>query len=201
MLRLAPSLNLTFRSLTHIIALLNAAKGNLRTELHRRLYEPIKHLLQTSCRCKAETLWGYEKALYDTGAWPIEEAGKGNSMLEMMDLLEKFKYKVAKSACMFPCHQNYEQVVDHAVTYTQHYFNGLCLDCMSRMRPKAGDRLDDYWRHNNFCDRNCWFKGCRIKHKQPSWYFSYMGSQEDRDYLQAKNRRPYEPDSDEERYS
>jgi len=187
-------------NLTHITAQLNAAKGNLRTVIHRRLYGPIKHLLGTRCKCKAETLWGYEKALYDTGAWPLEEVGKGHSMHDIMNRLGKFKYKVAETACMFPCHQNFERIVEDAVTYTAQNFNGLCLDCMDRMKPKTGDRHDDYWRHNNFRDRDVWFKGCRIKHKQPTWYFSFMGSQEDKDYLQSKDKRPYESDSDSDRY-
>ena len=69
------------------------------------------------------------------------------------------------------------------------YYDGMCLDCMDRLKPKTGDGDDDYWQHNNFRDEDGWFEGCRIKHKQPSWYFSFMGRKEDKDTLQ-KNSDP-----------
>ncbi|KAI4239994.1 MAG: hypothetical protein L6R40_005426 [Gallowayella cf. fulva] len=42
---------------------LNAAKGRLRTIIHRDLYKPNHTLLAAHCGCKEVTLWGYEKAL------------------------------------------------------------------------------------------------------------------------------------------
>lgn len=47
--------------LTHCTAQLNAARGRLRTIVHRELYKPIKDLLEADCKCKGNTLWGYEE--------------------------------------------------------------------------------------------------------------------------------------------
>ena len=184
--------------LTQSPAQLNAAKGRLRTILSRMLYRPIEHLLAASCKCKAETLWGYEKALLLARVWPLEQTEKHNSMDTILERLDTFKYKVAEAACMYPCHRNYESIVADAKAHTESYFDGMCLDCMDRMKPKTGDRNDDYWRHNNFRLEDEWFVGCRIKHKQPTWYFSFMGRQEDKDYLQNKDKpkRNYDSDSD-----
>ena len=117
-------------------------------------------------------------------------------MRAILARLEEFKYKAAETACMSPCHQDYEAAVDDAVDETATYFDGMCLDCMSRRNPKLRDHHEDYWQHNNFRAEDSWFTGCRIKHKQPSWYFSFMSRQEDKDYLQDRDRRHYGPDSD-----
>ncbi|KAI1287747.1 hypothetical protein F5Y03DRAFT_380293 [Xylaria venustula] len=52
-------------------------------------------------------------------------------------------------------------------------FDGLCLDCMHKF--KTGDDNCDYFAHDRpgHYDHNC-----RVRHKQPTWYFSYMGRKE-----------------------
>ena len=117
-------------------------------------------------------------------------------MIKILRNLRSFKYKAGERACISTCHQDYEGIVREAVMRTGAYFDGMCLDCMDRLKPKTGDRHDDYWQHNNFYDENGWFEGCRIKHKQPSWYFSFMGRQEDRDSLQQRHNNRYEEDPD-----
>lgn len=53
--------------------------------------------------------------------------------------------------------------------------------------PKTGDKDQDYWQFlsskkismhglTTRCD-----DGCRVKHVEPSWYFSFMGSRKDYD--------------------
>ena len=177
-------------------AQLNAARGRLKTIVHRELYKPIKELLGASCKCKGNTLWGYEKALTDTEVWPLEDIGRYTTVQTIIDLLEDFTYKVAEDACMRCRHHNYNTVALKASEVAQEYFNGLCLDCMARMKPKLGDHDEDYRNHSKFRSEDGWFRNCRVPHKQPTWYYSFMGRQEVRDRLQRKKERPYDSDDD-----
>lgn len=43
----------------------------------------------------------------------------------------------------------------------------------------------DYWTH---AERREYDDGCRIKHGQPTWYFSFMGRKEKMDIFQKKDR-------------
>ncbi|CAJ2506015.1 Uu.00g001450.m01.CDS01 [Anthostomella pinea] len=65
---------------------------------------------------------------------------------------------------------NLALVVSRTVADIHSRFQGLCLDCMHKFKEGGGDW--DYWRHNKIQQ---WDKGCRIRHGQPSWYFSFMG--------------------------
>ena len=47
------------------------------------------------------------------------------------------------------------------------------LDCMNASDPKLGDADEDYWHHSKLSVH--WDAGCRIRHAQPSWYFSFLG--------------------------
>ena len=47
---------------------------------------------------------------------------------------------------------------------------------MAGSKCKFGDADGDYWRH---ADNDVqWDANCRIKHGQPSWYFSFLGRRE-----------------------
>jgi hypothetical protein len=49
---------------------------------------------------------------------------------------------------------------------------------------KTGDKDQDYWKYLSSTQgrkfsrgySGQWDKGCRIRHEEPSWYFSFMGS-------------------------
>ena len=182
--------------LTCCTAQLNAAKGRLRTIVHRELYKPIKDLLWSTCKCKGDTLWGYEKALTTARVWPLEDVGRNTNMHTIIERLQKFTYKVAANACM-RCHgSRYDTIALRASEVTHNYFNGLCLDCMARKNPKLRDHDDDYRNHSKFRSEDGWFKDCRVPHKQPTWYYSFMGRQEVRDRLQKTEKRPYDSDDD-----
>lgn len=44
---------------------------------------------------------------------------------------------------------------------------------MDASKPKLGDADEDYWRHSKLGVQ--WDLGCRVRHKQPTWYFSFLG--------------------------
>ena len=160
---------------------LNAAKGRLRTVLHRGLFKPCDHLFGATCRCRKVTLYDYQKHLYDIGVWPLETIFLKTSMGEILDNLQRFSYEAAPGACS-SCKQNYNAIVAGVESQVRTYFDGLCLDCLDRSKPKLGDTDRDYWRHHKLSEDE-WTSGCRFPHKQPTWYFSFNGRKEDRDRL------------------
>ncbi|KAL8794612.1 MAG: hypothetical protein Q9195_002808 [Heterodermia aff. obscurata] len=175
--------------------LLNSARFRLGLILSRDLHKVNKTLLKATCKCKGNTLWGYEKELERIGIWPFEDTVSRNSIDGLLQRLEKFNYKVAdKSACTQNCQRNYNSIAGDARQRTERYFDGMCLDCMSRTKPKLKDHHSDYWNYNNFREEDGWFRGCRISHKQPSWYYSFMGREEDKNYLLEKDKLRYEYD-------
>ncbi|KAL8678703.1 MAG: hypothetical protein Q9186_004978 [Xanthomendoza sp. 1 TL-2023] len=165
---------------------LNAARGRLRTIVHRDLYVANEELLKASCKCKAETLFGYEKRLTDIEVWPIEKVFQKSSMATTIDRLAKFSYEPHSSACR-DCRKDYKALVQVAREKTKRYFDGLCLDCLDASKPKTSNTDTDYWSHDDL-DEDAIIYGCRVVHRQPTWYFSYMGRREPRDEF-LRNRR------------
>lgn len=113
---------------------------------------------------------------------------RNQSIQEMLERLSLFDAKnmrsytsprTGKVGSCIPCNQSWGDIVLKAASTVSKYFDGLCLDCMdlSKDLRSGGDRDDDYWMHNVL--RN-WDRGCRIKHGEPTWYFSFMGRQEKR---------------------
>ena len=102
-------------------------------------------------------------------------------MNEILDRLESFNLEAKSSACG-PCRKDYGGMVTRTEKKVREYFDGLCLDCLNRSKPKLGSTDMDYWRHNDLKEHD-WVKGCRFPHKQPTWYFSFNGRKEERDRL------------------
>ncbi|KAL9004687.1 MAG: hypothetical protein Q9188_002502 [Gyalolechia gomerana] len=146
---------------------LNAAKGRLRTVLFRGLWEPCHNLFETSCACKKETLYDYQNHLYSIHAWPLETVFFSASIREILDRLARFSYEAPTSACG-QCQQDYKGIVARAVYRVQVYFDGLCLDCLDRSKPKTGHVDLDYWFHDKLREYE-WVRGFRFPHGQPTW--------------------------------
>lgn len=190
---------------------LNAAKGRLKTVLHRELYNPIDGLLKhPDCEDAPHVLYGYEQSLSNTGAWPLETNFMRTSVWDILRELERFQILPAVRAtscgrgqCDFDM---YVRAVATAVRKTKDYFDGLCLgksafpplpilrpvmlkwlDCMNKSNPKLGDHHEDYWSHSKLTVP--WDYGCRVSHTQPSWYFSFMGRrQKMTEYTKSRGR-------------
>ena len=119
-------------------------------------------------------------------------------MSDLLSHLDKFKYEPHSLTCSTHRRLDLESTVDDAKTRTKDYFDGLCLDCLDRSKPKTGDVDMDYWRHN-MLEEDDWVSGCRFRHKQSTWYFSYMGRLETRkhfDKLRREARQRHWGDSD-----
>ena len=156
---------------------MNAAKGRLRVILHHGLFEVNEDLLRAMCTCRKETLFDYERHLMDLQVWPMEKMAAKHSINQLLRMLDKFSYQAKDSACT-NCKKDYCRHIKEDISRVRHYFDGLCLDCLDRSKPKLGDRDNDYWSHVDM-DAEDWDRGCRINHGEPTWYFSFMGRKED----------------------
>jgi hypothetical protein len=90
-----------------------------------------------------------------------------------------FEYKLACRRCSSI---DWNYVIQITRQATQGYFDGLCLDCMDRSKPKGKGLDDEYWRINTSA-MNQWEKRCRVRHKQPTWYVSWLGRDDVRQKL------------------
>ncbi|KAL2075341.1 hypothetical protein VTL71DRAFT_284 [Oculimacula yallundae] len=160
-----------------IISGLNAARGNLKTNIHRGLYIN-RRFLNSDCSCKKDGFFAYELALDRTGAWPLEEVLTGRSQLsiqQVLNRLETFNYIPPNRTCRL-CSEDFEwTVVRNVVDSVRYSFGGLCLDCMDPEGKRDWDR--DYITH-----RSTRSQGCRVRHDQPSFYFSWISRKQQPDY-------------------
>ncbi|KAL8786098.1 MAG: hypothetical protein Q9213_002961 [Squamulea squamosa] len=174
---------------------LNAARGRLRTVMHRNLYEPNAILLNAKCSCRKATLYDYEKTLTDIEVWPLEKVAQTTSMTLIIQKLAKFSFEPEPGTCS-TCKKDYKTLVERAREITKDYFDGLCLDCLDISNPKTGSSDADYWNHTDL-DEDAVYRNCRVVHGQPTWYYSFMGRRDVRDEFMTKRRkRRYEGDSE-----
>lgn len=170
-----------------VIQQLNAAKGRQRTRLHAMLFKPIEGLLHAKCKCKEKTLFQYVKALPNTKVWPLEPIWPKMGVGSILEHLVAFSYQPPESACHACRERDYERDVCQAIGIVLKYFDGLCLDCMDKSKAKTADYDSDYWSHNSL-DEDGWDRGCRVRHGEPTWYFSFMGRKEDQErFFKTKN--------------
>jgi len=126
---------------------------------------------------------------------PLEDNFPRTSMATILHRLEDFSFEPKKGACR-SCRVDYNTLVENASRKTLDYFDGMCLDCMDRTKPVTKDEDMDYWYHKNL--NQDYFTGrCRVKHGQPTWYFSFMGRKIIRDrFLRKKGALFGSRDSD-----
>ena len=106
----------------------------------------------------------------------------------ILDRVDVFVYTPHQEACFGCRDMDIASNVKRAKDRTRNYFEGLCLDCMDKSQPKMGAEIDmDYWDHHKRKEHEVLLplrpgvKPCRVRHKVPTWYYSFMGRQRDRD--------------------
>ncbi|MCJ1393210.1 hypothetical protein MMC18_006082 [Xylographa bjoerkii] len=176
---------------------LNAAKGRLRTLLHQELWRPGEKLIEAPCMCSKATFHDYHRSLYVIVIYPLETVLRKTSMAELLSRLDLFDYNAEHTACVRYCQQNFRTLIEHSQVYLGEYFDGLCLDCISSCKTKTGDKDWDYWKHHDLKQHE-WVTGCRIPHKQPTWYYSFLGRPEDRNQFtkRLKSKKCYREDDE-----
>ncbi|KAI4629172.1 uncharacterized protein J4E87_003433 [Alternaria ethzedia] len=155
---------------------LNHARGGLRNSLHKSLYSRVGRILRSEtslCSCWDATIGRYQLALTKCDAWPVDDVLNYSSIGQVVRRLKAFDY--AYTAKCNRCRSiDWESTVLKAMSNTLGYFNGMCLDCMDRSKPR-GDNLDDEYEKHNQSVGGRWDTKCRIKHGQPTWYISWLG--------------------------
>jgi hypothetical protein len=123
-----------------VIENLNAARGRLKSILHRQLYDCVDVLLESAhCELRKDVLWGYFTALNKTQSWPLERFASRFSIQELLENLEAFDYvdphphRTCKDFC---CGQDFNIVVRKAIDVTGSHFDGLCLGRRPLDTPK-----------------------------------------------------------------
>ncbi|KAF2677236.1 hypothetical protein K458DRAFT_378687 [Lentithecium fluviatile CBS 122367] len=175
----------------------NHARGGLKTTLHKNLWKKTGTILRfgtDKCNCWDATIGRYLAALVKVDAFPVDDVMPRASFHEIIDRLRQFELDWVP-----PCGRcrsiDWVYEVRMAIQATQSYFDGLCLDCMDRSKPKGKNLDDDYWRHNESVGGR-WDTNCRIKHNQSTWYVSWLGRDDTRQKL-LKGLGGYRVDADE----
>ena len=110
---------------------MNAARGRLKSVLHRRLYDCVDVLLESAtCDLRKDVLWGYFTALNRTQSWPLERFASRYSIQELLENLEAFEYADPhpyRTCTDYCCGQDFTMVVRKAIKITGSLFDGLCL--------------------------------------------------------------------------
>lgn len=151
---------------------INGARTNLAHKIHEWLY--IHHTFITlACKCKKEGLFEYESALLRTEAWPLMVTTRGHNQMSVADILEAlllFQYKAPEGGCSF-CSQNFDSRVMKVRRGAEKQFDGLCLDCIKN--PVRKDKLEFAVIEDG---KKIFDRGCRVRHGQPTWWFSWLSS-------------------------
>ncbi|KAH7094428.1 hypothetical protein FB567DRAFT_3267 [Paraphoma chrysanthemicola] len=155
---------------------LNHARGGLRNSLHKSLYSRVGRILRSEtsyCDCWDATIGRYQYALTKCEAWPVDDVLLSSSISQIVNRLKGFKYDYTPK-CQRCRNHDWETIVLRAQSNTNGYFNGICLDCQDRSKPR-GDSIDDEYEKHNSSEGGRWDTRCRIKHGQPTWYISWLG--------------------------
>lgn len=148
---------------------LNHARGGVRNSLHKSLYSRVGRILRSDsslCSCWDATIGRYQLALTKCDAWPVDDVLNYSSIGQVVRRLKAFDYAYTPK-CNRCCSIDWETIVFKAISNTLGYFNGMCLDCMYRSKPR-GDNLDEEYETHNQPVGGRWDTQCRIKHGQPT---------------------------------
>ncbi|KAF2441643.1 hypothetical protein P171DRAFT_456641 [Karstenula rhodostoma CBS 690.94] len=163
---------------------MNHARGGLKSTIHKHMWKKANNLLRfetSRCSCWDATIGQYLAALVKIDAFTIEDALQRSSFQEILDRMKEFTFDY-NPACRRCRSIDWVYVVQMTRQAAQGYFDGLCLDCMDRSKPKGKDLDDEYWRINSSV-KNRWDSRCRVPHKQATWYVSWLGRDDIRQKL------------------
>ena len=115
-----------------------------------------------------------------------------SSINDLICRLEEFEPIELKKTC-FRCSKDYKALVDEVIQAVESYLEGLCLDCINTSRFRHATSDGDYWAHRETYKRGGTI--CRIKHGDPTWYWSYAGTVQRRNEMMPRRGR-HDYDSD-----
>jgi len=139
-----------------------------------KLYEIVEPLYGTDDRSAAMPReYNFNEELARIEVSPKQLNQHHISNLDLIGRLSKFS---------LPEEANMTIKVSAARHKAKEYFQGMCLDCIYESPATSTKHISDNCPHglgHNVCMRSCnveWNRGCRIKHGEPTWYFSSNAS-------------------------
>jgi hypothetical protein len=91
-------------------------------------------------------------------------------MKVVLGRLEDFEYNAPEGSSDYCSLDFKNQVILLAIENVRTNFDGICLDCMNDPRRKDKEPEHDP------DGKRVYDLGCRFKHGQPTWYFSWLYS-------------------------
>lgn len=170
------SLNALKKPTHHIGGPINHARGGLKTVLHKNLWPRVRMLLKegpTVCSCWDATVGQYIAALANVKAFPVEDFFSFSSVTEILQGLDNFDFTYM-GGCTHCQGIDWNYIVRQAKNNTAAYFEGLCLDCMARSQGKKKKEDREYWKANRSVGGR-WDTRCAMRHRQQTWYVSWLG--------------------------
>ncbi|KAJ5715386.1 uncharacterized protein N7483_012567 [Penicillium malachiteum] len=158
-----------------VIQQMDAARGRLRNRLQFALFDKrIDQIRRSSCQCKKATVFDFLDELSRVDVNPLKDMIYKSSISELLRRLKDFKVEnigPPDEDC-FNCGIDFQDHVETAARTVEKYFDGMCLDCMK----EDPDLSSPYWQPKGY--RGSYDRTCRIRHGEPSWYYSFMGRRE-----------------------
>ncbi|KAL2705955.1 hypothetical protein AAEP93_001205 [Penicillium crustosum] len=162
---------------------LNAVRRRLRTILQRSLFEDVNVAIDYAhCDCVARNIFFYMRELHRIGVRPLDGDIHKNCVRDILDRLVNFdndtitnSHPESAQICN-SCSRSWKRVVEYTRRQVESYFDGLCLDCMQN----TPDENSEYWALDT--PGYVYDNTCRIRHGEPTWYFSFMGRGERNPY-------------------
>ena len=158
---------------------LNGARGRVRTLPEKAVYAPVTAAVDSSpSPCSSRVIHGFLRELRRLELFPsIETMAAKTPLVEIMETLKKFSYEPDhhNRGCGW-CRTNYDGVVHEAAERYEKHFDGLCLDCIAKPKEQENPLGSEEWQRLK--ERDEWSQGCRIRHGEPTWYFSYHAREE-----------------------
>ncbi|KAI1203197.1 hypothetical protein F5X97DRAFT_160741 [Nemania serpens] len=171
---------------------LSAARASQRTRLEKQLPVVSAPIQRHKDECLDVMIFSHKRSLLNTGIKSLFSlADRKRTLTALLDDLDDYEFALVtiqrrhdpwSSALCEDCRDGlgearYQLRADvlRASRRVRTNFGGLCLDCMHKFKHGGNDDDDDYFAHDKPGNHD---RGCRVRHGQPTWYFSYMGRRE-----------------------
>lgn len=150
--------------------------------MEKAVYTPVTKLLDYNISsCRQKTVYEFLQELRRLKLFPsLELMAAKTSLNVIIDRLSEFGYEPERhpeEPCICKDAMGYGEVASIGEKHGE-YFDGLCLDCIAK--PKKKEHPQDSREFKLHAVTRDWDRGCRVRHGEPTWYFSYHAREERR---------------------
>ncbi|KAF2871513.1 hypothetical protein BDV95DRAFT_618910 [Massariosphaeria phaeospora] len=155
----------------------------LRLVLQNRIWEIVRYLHQEGRLCDTCTLLAKAVSLHVD---PFHLWFPKHSVHDTLNLLRPLTMnssgsEVRVTTSCGACRIDWVTRIRDAIRITEHYFHGLCIDCMNHSKEEDRTWSKEAWKLAGQRDGR-WDTDCTIKHGEPTWYASWMGTEDSRQF-------------------